>query len=118
MFDNKFILKSINQIKFYTTKSITFYLQTNQVQDDLKEEEPVDMKPKLSSKKIYANLKKRMESIKKSCGQVCQTDMKGEPGKYYQAIRKDVDCKSLFTNTDIDEASEFQFPPTKIPKYL
>ena len=67
---------------------------------------------------MYANLKRRIESIRMSCGQVCQTNMKGEPGKYYQAIRKEVDCKALFTNTDLDAASEFQFPPKKIPKYL
>ena len=37
---------------------------------------------------------------------------------YLQILEKEVNCKALFTNPDIDQASEFQFPPQKIPKYL
>ncbi len=35
-----------------------------------------------------------------------------------KVIQKEVNCKALFSNPDIDRASEFQYPPTKIPKYL
>ncbi len=45
-----------------------------------------DCKPKLSNKEMYANLKKYLASIKESCGQVCDTSMTGEQGKYYQVI--------------------------------
>jgi len=78
----------------------------------------VDYKPKLTSKEIYANLKKRLKSIKESCGEVCETDKEGVDGKYYKFIEKKIDCEALFTNPDIDAAGEFESPPKKIPKYL
>ena len=93
-----------------------FQLQANQVQPE-DEEEP-EPKPKLSNKEIYENLKKRIKSVKESCGQVCDTTIQGEPGKYYQALKKEVNCEALFTNPDLDAEGEFQFPPKKIPKYL
>lgn len=104
-------------------------------------------KAKIPSKQVYENLRKKIESIKISCGevsgfwtiqmiviadrhnhlgtidskftfQICDTSLEGIPGKYYNVIKKAVDCKSLFTNPDIDAEGEFPNPPTKIPKYL
>jgi len=78
----------------------------------------VDEKPKLSSKEIYKNLKNKIQSVKESCGQVCDTTIHGEQGKYFEVLKKDINCEALFTNPDIDAEAEFEFPPKKIPKYL
>jgi hypothetical protein len=42
----------------------------------------------------------------------------GHPGKYYNHIRKHVDCPSLFTNENLDKMSQFELPPDQIPKFL
>ena len=60
------------------------------------EPEPVEEKPRLTNKEIYANLKKRLSSIKQSCGEVCETNIGGIDGKYYKAIKKEVNCEDLF----------------------
>ena len=91
------------------------YLQENVVSQD---EKKPDKKPKLTNKEIYANLKKQLASIKQSCGEVCNTSIKGIDGKYYKFIEKEVNCEALFSNPDIDAEAEFQRPPSKIPKYL
>ena len=72
----------------------------------------------MSSREIYSNLKRRLKSVKESCGQVCDTNIEGENGKYYKSIKKKIDCDALFSNSDIDAESEFYQPPRKIPKYL
>jgi hypothetical protein len=84
----------------------------------VEEEEPEEEKPKLTSKEIYSNLKRRLKSIKESCGQVCNTNIEDTEGKYYKFIEKKIDCDALFSNPDIDAEGEFPSPPRKIPKYL
>ena len=72
----------------------------------------------LCSKEKYANLKKTVESIKKSCGEVCDQTMTGKKGEFFDEIHKKIECKSLFNNPDFDKLSEFETPPKKIPKWL
>ena len=73
---------------------------------------------KLTNKEIYANLKKSLESIKNSCGEICDQTIKGKPGAFFDHIKKNVDCEALFRNPDIDISSDFPHPPQRIPKWL
>ena len=75
-------------------------------------------KNKLTNKEIYANLKKSLESIKNSCGEICDQTIKGKPGAFFDHIKKNVDCEALFRNPDIDISSDFPHPPQRIPKWL
>lgn len=82
------------------------------------EENPEDCGTKLSSKEIYANLKESLASVRKSCGQLCDASVTGSPGKYFDQLTKAVDCKALFENENVDNASQFSAPPMRIPKWL
>ena len=75
-------------------------------------------KNKLTNKEIYANLKRSLKSIKKSCGDICDQTVNGEPGPYFDHIKKNVNCEALFRNPEIDILSDFQHPPKRIPKWL
>ena len=67
----------------------------------------------------YENLKITLNSIKESCGDVCNQRSDGQPfNKYFDLVEKEINCMALFTNPDIDASSEFEFPPTEIPKWL
>ena len=75
-------------------------------------------KNKLTNKEIYANLKKSLQSIKNSCGEICDQTIEGKPGAFFDHIKKNVDCEALFRNADIDISSDFPHPPQRIPKWL
>lgn len=77
-----------------------------------------DDMPKLPLKIVYENLKKNIDSVKKSCGEICDQSIEGKPGKYFDFIEKKVDCEALFSNPDIDDPTQFYEPPKKIPKWL
>ena len=77
-----------------------------------------DKKNELTNKEIYANLKKSLESIKKSCGDICDQTIKGQPGPFFDHIKKSVNCEALFSNPEIDILSDFPHPPKRIPKWL
>jgi hypothetical protein len=51
----------------------------------------------------YNNLKIISEKLKSSCGNICFTNETGVRGKYYNAIWKDIDCKSLFSKPLFDK---------------
>ena len=81
--------------------------------------EEEDGKKKLSNAEIYANLKESLASIRKSCGQLCDVSMtSGTQGKYFDQLTKEVDCKALFENENIDNVGQFKEPPMRIPKWL
>ena len=68
---------------------------------------------------IYENLKITLKSVKESCGDVCNQRSDGQPfNQYFDLVEKEINCMALFTNPDIDASSEFEFPPTEIPKWL
>ena len=77
-----------------------------------------DIQPKRTSREIYDKLKITIESIRKSCGQVCDTSKTGTPGKYFNKIEKTIDCDALFANPDIDAPGDFHDAPRKPPKWL
>ena len=70
------------------------------------------------SKEKYANLKRTIISIKKSCGDVCNQSLRGRKGELFEEIYKNIDCPALFNNSDFDKLSEFESPLMKIPKWL
>ena len=72
----------------------------------------------LSNSVVYDNLKKTIASVKKSCGEICDQSIKGEPGKYFDSIKKKINCDDLFNNPDIDDPSQFKKPPKNIPNWL
>lgn len=73
---------------------------------------------KLSNKEAYNALKTTIASVKKSCGEICDTTIVGKPGKYFDEVTKNVDCPALFSNSDLDRPSVFEEPPMRIPKWL
>ena len=78
----------------------------------------VGVKGGMSLKLISENLKNTLASVKKSCGEICDQSIKGQPGKYFDSIKKQVNCDALFNNPDIDDPSQFKKPPRKIPDWL
>ena len=101
--------------KYFTEISVliwfTFLMENNDVM-------ALDHKSKLSNKEIYENLKTSLKSIKESCGEICDQSITGKPNVYFQEIKKNVDCLALFKNSDIDNVSQFESPPMRIPKWL
>ena len=68
---------------------------------------------------IYENLKITLKSIKESCGDVCNQRINGQPdNEFFDFVEKEINCMALFTNPDIDASSEFEYPPSEIPKWL
>ena len=79
----------------------------------------VNINGNLTNKEKYKNLKTILSSIKESCGNVCdQSFLRHENAKSYAPKEKSIDCTTIFTNSDIDKGSEFEYPPYKIPKWL
>ena len=73
---------------------------------------------KLSNKEAYAELKKTITSVRKSCGEVCDQTITGKPGKYFDEITKNIDCPGLFSEVGMDLPSQFESAPARIPKWL
>ena len=67
---------------------------------------------------VQDNLRKTIASVKKSCGEVCDLNKKGKPGKYFDVIEKNFDCLGLFSNPDFDKPLEFSRPPKYLPFWL
>ena len=65
------------------------------------------------------NLKSTIKSIKKSCGQVCDTSNEGvEHHEHFNHVTKQIKCKPLFENEEIDEPSQYPRPPKYMPVWL
>ena len=75
-------------------------------------------KSKLSNKEAYAELKKTIASVRKSCGEVCDQTITGKPGKYFDEITKNIDCPGLFSEVGMDLPTQFESAPARIPKWL
>ena len=73
---------------------------------------------KLPNKEAYAELKKTIASVRKSCGEVCDQTITGKPGKYFDEITKNIDCPGLFSEVGMDLSSQFESAPARIPKWL
>lgn len=51
-------------------------------------------------------------SVLNGCGQVCQSDIAGVPSLFFNFIRKDFECESMWKNQEIDQ--ERDGPPTPL----
>nr|XP_022341369.1 uncharacterized protein LOC111135518 isoform X2 [Crassostrea virginica]XP_022341370.1 uncharacterized protein LOC111135518 isoform X2 [Crassostrea virginica] len=57
----------------------------------------------------------KINSIRNSCGQLCDTSRQGTPGPFFDHVTAPVDCKAIYNNPFIDEGNSGP-PPKKIPK--
>ena len=67
----------------------------------------LDRVPELKQEGHHFNL----NLIKKSCGEVCDTNITGIPSEPYDIIQKNIQCKALFENPVLDAASQYDEPP-------
>ena len=72
---------------------------------------------KLTNKEIYKNLRKLLKLTKESCGEVCNQTLTSEAGQYFDEIKKDINCSSIFEDFNVLNA-KFEYPPQRIPKWL
>ena len=66
-------------------------------------------------------VKLKMERIKQDCGPVCETRPEKQEiigKKFYNMIRKEFSCCSLFASQDFDAYTYFRKPPRKESTYL
>ena len=63
-----------------------------------------------------------LNSIKKSCGEVCHTNITGISSEPFDIIQKNIQCKALFENPILDAASQYDKPPKGninwVPTYI
>ncbi|XP_063405619.1 uncharacterized protein LOC134689576 [Mytilus trossulus] len=59
-----------------------------------------------------------IESIRKDCGQLCDTTRTGLPGPFFDHILANVNCTSLFENKYIDNGHGLSQAPGQIPTEL
>lgn len=59
--------------------------------------------------------KRHMEAVQIGCGDVCKIDMVGSPSLFHDYIEKEVDCRSLLSNSAIDATMVEANPPKTIP---
>ncbi|CAG2206521.1 unnamed protein product [Mytilus edulis] len=52
------------------------------------------------------------------CGKLCETNVKGIPGPYFDHITVPIDCQALFKNEYIDRGHGLSHAPKTIPKDL
>jgi hypothetical protein len=60
----------------------------------------------------------KIESIRKSCGNLCDTSRPGIPGPYFNHVKIPINCKPIFQNPYIDEVNTFKVAPREIPSEL
>jgi len=70
-----------------------------------------------NSESISNPLIKHLGRVLQGCGQICDTSLNGESGKFFNHINKKFDCHSLWSNKAIDEPREPGVAPD-IPKDL
>ena len=46
-----------------------------------------------SNRGAWDRLRAALEGVREACGEVCDTTKTGTPGRYYEFIRKEVDCR-------------------------
>jgi hypothetical protein len=58
----------------------------------------------------------RRSSLLRGCGEICDTSLIGSPSKFFNFVKKDVDCHGLWANEAIDESvSTDLWPPPEYP---
>lgn len=70
----------------------------------------------------FSEVESRLVGIRASCGRVCATSrwerfplIRGAgDARNFTSFRKEVDCRAIFENRDIDRPSEFSVPPLEV----
>lgn len=52
------------------------------------------------------------------CGEICDTTIMGTPGKFFNTVRKSVDCNALYANEENDAPGKMWPPPRTIPESM
>ena len=60
----------------------------------------------------------KINSIRNSCGALCDTSRPGTSGPYFNHVTAPVDCEAIYKNPYIDEGHNLKEAPRKIPKEL
>lgn len=63
------------------------------------------------------NYAERMVKLKEGCGEICNTDIIGQPSLFFPEIRKQVNCSALISNKAIDE-NRPRGPAPRIPDVM
>lgn len=63
----------------------------------------------------YNAMLKRIKTVQASCGQLCNSSLKGTPSKYFDNIRVPVDCNAIFKEALIDSPREQTVAPEDLP---
>ncbi len=67
---------------------------------------------------VLDRLNERLAGIRKSCGEICETregrERSRRRGVWSEELEKEVDCKAIFSNPDIDAMSEYPKPPKRV----
>ena len=60
-----------------------------------------------------------IKSIKRSCGEVCDTSIEGVyKSIHFDEVNKNIDCPAMFNNPDFDEPLQSDKPLEKLPDWL
>jgi hypothetical protein len=59
-----------------------------------------------------------IDSILKSCGELCDTKRTGSPGIYFDHMQASINCNALFNNSFIDSSHKLVHAPKHIPNEL
>jgi len=69
----------------------------------------------LASRGASPTQRDRYASVKASCGELCETALAGEPGRFFPTVQRAVDCNALFENRDVDAPRESERAPEGVP---
>lgn len=61
------------------------------------------------------SLKQHLAQVLKGCSEICDTGILGKPGKFFNYIKKHVDCNALWQNSAIDSSRPLG-PPPDVPR--
>ncbi len=108
-------------ILFMTLSATTICCQDTCESEDskCKENKPRAKTRDIDVSEILEELAFSLKSIKKSCGEICETRegherVKKDFGVWSKELEKEVDCKALFSNKEIDAESKFARPLLKV----
>jgi len=81
-------------------------------------EQPANCGQSLPDKSDPQYFQKQLEMDKCGCGEVCMTNKVGQPGKYFNFVRKTINCPALFSNLVAFQASPLTVPPVHMPQVM
>lgn len=66
---------------------------------------------------LMEKLKKKMERIRRDCGAICETQptkVKIIGKKWYNMVKKDIQCSNMFNSDDFDTYGLWPKPPGEV----